>query len=247
MVSQSVSGSEAELIEELEEKEVVYFGPREVSNFLGIERRNAYQLLNRMKRKGLVVHVERGKYVLKELWNSLDVYRLASELVNASYIGFWSALHFHGLTDQVPRKVFVATPKRKESLEIQGDEVRFVNIQKSMMFGYEREGGVRVSNPEKTVVDSLRFPSKAGGIDHVYRCLKNDLEVEKITDYCLRMGVDTVIARAGYLLDRKGFDGLERLKEEVEELDQRAVLSPGSGRTNLDKEWKIYVNVNLDD
>lgn len=49
--------------------------------------------------KGLVRRLARGTYVLAEAYETRDSYEIAANLEPASYIGFWSALHFHGLTE----------------------------------------------------------------------------------------------------------------------------------------------------
>ena len=89
----SISRRESEIINKIKEHELVVFTPRDVQRFLGISDRNTYQILQRMKRKNSIVNVEQGKYMLRELWNSLDIYDIASSLITPSYIGFWSALH----------------------------------------------------------------------------------------------------------------------------------------------------------
>ncbi len=40
---------------------------------------------------------------------------IASHLVDPYYIGYWSALNYHGLTDQTPPAVYVATTKARHT------------------------------------------------------------------------------------------------------------------------------------
>jgi len=243
MESTSVSKREAELIDAVNEKDMMFFGPRDVRRFLGITARNAYQLLRRMKQKGLVVHVERGKYVLRERWEETDIRALASNLVTPSYLGFWSALHFHHMTEQVPRTVFVVTTRRTEDREIRGNDIRFVTVREELMFGYERLSDTVVSTPEKTVVDCLLFPKHAP-VSVVNNALaRDDLDVDILVDYCVRVGSGALAARLGYLLERNGM--LERADELKELVTSYTKLNPSDDEKTPDSDWKLYVNVNL--
>lgn len=243
MESTSVSKREAELIDAVNEKDLIFFGPRNVRHFLGITARNAYQLLRKMKEKDLVVHVERGKYVLRERWEETDIRAIASNLVTPSYLGFWSALHFHHMTEQVPRTVFVVTTRRTDDREIQGNDIRFVTVREELMFGYERLSDTVVSTPEKTVVDALLFPQHVP-VSVVNDALaRDDLDVGTLVDYCLRVGSGALAARLGYLLERNNM--LKRADELQELVTSYTKLNPSGDEKNPNSDWKLYVNVDL--
>jgi predicted transcriptional regulator of viral defense system len=243
MESTSVSKREAELIDAVNEKEMIFFEPRDVRRFLGITPRNAYQILRRMKQKGLVVHVERGKYMLRERWEETDIRALASNLVTPSYLGFWSALHFHHMTEQVPRIVFVVTTRRTDDREIRGNDIRFVTVREELMFGYERLGDTVVSTPEKTVVDCLLFPQHAS-VSVVNDALsQGKLDADTLVDYCLRVGSSALAARLGYLLESNGM--LESTDELKELVTSYTKLDPSGDERNPNSGWKLYVNVDL--
>ncbi len=119
MNSMNISRREAQVVSEMKIRDAVVFTPRDVRRFLGISRDNAYRIIMSKKSKGLIERIERGKYILKDVLNELDILEIVSHLFSPSYIAFWSALHFHGMTDQVPRRTFVATTKRKRNLRLQ--------------------------------------------------------------------------------------------------------------------------------
>jgi len=153
----SISQRESEIISKIKENELVIFTPKDIRRFLGISQRNTYQLLQRMKQKNIIINVEQGKYMLQEQWNSLDIYDIASLLITPAYIGFWSALHIHHLTDQVPQKIFVVTTKRKRSQRLQQQKITFVTMKPHWFFGYERYQDLIVSDKEKTIIDCLQY------------------------------------------------------------------------------------------
>lgn len=245
MNNPSVARREAQVIDAVTDRGVLVFGPRDLRRFLGISDRNAYRILGNMAEKGIVTRLSRGRYVLTETYDERDSYEIASHLEPASYIGFWSALHVHGLTDQVPRTIFIAVTKQKRSLRIQGQSVEFVRISPEAFFGYDRYGEVVASDPEKTILDCLRLPRHAGGIEHVYRSIPGDLDVDRIVRYAERLESGAVAARLGYLLERKGMLGSdERLRNLV---SSYSALEPGGDRVNPVAEWKLYANVTVDD
>ncbi len=245
MKSTPVSRREAEVLDAIERRGLVVFGPREVQRFLDVSARNAYRILDGMLDKDLVTRLARGTYVLSETYDSLDSYAIASHLEPASYVGFWSALHVHGLNEQVPRRIFVAVTTQKRSLTIQGQPVHFVRVTPATFFGYDRYGETVVSDPEKTLLDCLRLPEYAGGIRLVADAISDDIDIDRLIRYAERLGSGAVAARAGYLLQRQGvLDGGDRLRALVSAYTK---LDPAGERTNPVAEWKLYANVSLDD
>jgi len=74
-----------------------------------------------MEQVGLVARIEQGKFLLlgltpeRVLSNPLYI---GCNLITPAYISFWSALHYHGFTEQVPRTTFVATTHRKKEIAL---------------------------------------------------------------------------------------------------------------------------------
>lgn len=245
MNSTPISGREADVIDAITRRDLLVFGPREVKRFLDTSTRNAYRILTSMTDKGLVRRLARGRYVLADTYEQRDSYELASHLEPASYIGFFSALHFHGLTEQVPRTIFVAVTKQKRPLCVQGQSVRFVRVAPESFFGYDRYGKAVVSDPEKTILDCLRLQDYAGGIELVFEAIPDDLDVERIIRHAERLDSGAVAARLGYLLEQHGLlEDRERLQELVASYTK---LDQSGDRTNPVAPWKLYANVSLDD
>jgi len=236
----STSRREAQVIEEIEGRDIVIFTPRDVRHFLGISRENTYRIITRMEEKGLLVRLERGKYILKSELEELDILEVVSQLFSPSYIGFWSALHFHGMTDQVPMKVFVATTRRKRNLDLAGQEIVYVTIKREMFFGYESYGKVIASNREKTIIDCLRQPENAGGVVQIFEALTEDLDVSRLIEYCQMTDSSAVASRLGFILEKKGL--IERGDELQDMISTYTKLDPLGENTNPNKKWKIYVN-----
>ena len=87
----------------------------------------------------------------------------------------YSALSHHGLTEQVPRTVYVVTPTRDQSHEIHGVPYRVATVTKRKFFGYEptsTEGtAVNVADLEKTLVDCADHPEYRSGIRELAKAM----------------------------------------------------------------------------
>jgi len=73
------------------------------------------QLLSKLAAGGWLLRLRRGLYAgMGRLPGEVEVhpFAVATNLISPSAISHWSALHHHGLTEQVPRQVMASTPKK---------------------------------------------------------------------------------------------------------------------------------------
>jgi predicted transcriptional regulator of viral defense system len=242
----------------LHQSDLYYFTASLLADLLDLDRRRTYRLLARLKAEALVDEVEKGKYLLlglepeRVLSNPLFI---ASHLVPVGYVSYWSALHFYGLTEQVPLTTFVATTKKKRPVAYHSFRFSFVTIKPHKFFGYRRESvgdlPVLVADREKAIVDSLDLPQHAGGITEAIKALQTALQpatqplAEQTTDlatlieYANRLGNKSLGSRLGYLLETWGYptNGLIHSDSPVK-------LDPSRPRTgHMVPRWHVVVNV----
>lgn len=220
---------------------------------------NAKRIASDLAKKKWLERVERGKYIIvpleageKGLYTEHE-YLVASQLISPYYVGYWSALNFHHLTEQVPYTVFVATTKKKKSKNLHGVDYKFVTLTEGKFFGweeYDMSGGkVKISSPEKTLIDSLDRLEYSGGLEEVSKALKNaedNISKEKLVDYALRLDNGSVIKRLIYLLDLLEIEIKDDLREKlVNNLTAGfALLDPSKDNKGTHRsKWKIKVNV----
>ena len=240
MNSTSISERENLVMKEIKDREMLYFSPKDISRFLNMEKRNVYQVLSGMESKGLIHRIESGRYILEEDYKSKDVYELASNLIDSSYLGFLSSLHFHGMINQVPRKIQIASTRRKGNMEIQGSEIHFVKIGENDFYGYENYDRIVVSDPEKTVIDCLRLPDKAGDFSNIIDIDWKKLDARKMTKYAEKTGSSSVVSRLGVIFERKGINSsISNLKDMVKHYSK---FDPRGEEKNPNSEWKLYEN-----
>jgi predicted transcriptional regulator of viral defense system len=224
------------------------------------------QALHHLSRSGWIVRLRKGLYTLGASVPGappLHEFEIAMALVKPAAISHWSALNYHGLTEQTPRQVFVMTTsravprlRRRKPVRIPrgypvGDiEYRFVQIKPSRYFGIEEvwvnETRVKITDPERTLLDGLMTPRYFGDfaeVLHSFRVRRPKLEVDRIVDYALKLDAATV-KRLGWVLERLEVKP-SRLKRLLEApIKGFRTLDPSGPRTgSCDSRWMIQMNL----
>ena len=179
----------------------------------------AKDIVRGLVQKKWILPLKRGLYAVVPINIGLDGadafilhnFHIASLLVRPYYIGYWSALNHHGLTDQIPRTTFIATRKARHPLKILENEYHFVRLSPRKFFGWSEtqidHRSILISNPEKTVADCLDHPEHCGGIEQIARAIyfyHRDINLSKTVGYSEKMGNRTILKRLGYILDATG-------------------------------------------
>jgi len=251
---------EASLIAALAERNKALFTAEDAKSVIG---QDAKEVVRGLVRKKWVLPLKRGLYAIVPLdvgvkgADAFVVHNfvIASLLVEPYYIGFWSALNYHGLTDQIPRTTFIATTRARHAIQVLDEEYRFVNLTPEKFFGWQEvdiEGrAVRIAEREKTVADCLDHPEHCGGIEQVARAFyfyHREVNMERVVKCAEQMGNRTILKRLGYILDRT-----ELLAEYGKLLadfvpsagfPRLDSLSPKRGRH--DSHWGLLINYDLD-
>lgn len=256
--SRSLSKREYEIVSELALKRITIITLDEASKLLDIKKEKLWHILYRLEKKGWLERIERGKYMVvplqaKEGWLE-HPFILASHLIEKYYISYRTALAHYGLTEQLPRYIYIATTERKGRLQysIQNYVFRFIRIKKSKFFGFKAEvmgnREIHLAEKEKAIVDCLDKERYAGSIIETTKALNNSsVSICKVKRYALKMNNTSLVRRLGYLLDLLGKDsaGLEKHVGKYRNIYLSAVLPRKTIVRN--KKWKLIVNVERKD
>jgi len=170
-------------------------------------------ILHHFENKGWLERIEKGKYLIIPLGSNKGEYTLnefviGSVLVETYCVAYWSALHFHAMTEQIPRTVFIQTlsRKKKQKHTIFGVDYHIVRIDPGKFYGRKEfwidETRIHITNREKTIIDCLDKPQYSGGIVEVAKALRNEeLNLDMIAEYAREIKNSAVIRRLGYLCD----------------------------------------------
>ena len=102
---------------------------------------------------------------------------------------------------------------------------------------------VHVTDKEKTIIDCLDKPQHCGGVVEVYKALREEVNVKKLSMYLERFGSGAVAKRLAYLAELAGLEVEvpgHLIKKGVVALDP---TMPRRGK--VDRRLKLLVNVEL--
>lgn len=126
---------------------------RELAPSVGLSEGYLRQALHHLVRAGWLIRIRKGLYVISSTLpgtSPVHEFEIAMALVSPAAISHWSAMHYHGLTDQAPRKVFVLTttdasiPRQPigndEGYRVGDTRYRFFQTRPERYFGTEIDG-----------------------------------------------------------------------------------------------------------
>ena len=204
---------------------------RELAPRVGLKESYLLEALHHLHKNDWIVPLRRGLYALSSTIPGISdahEYEIAMSLVSPAAISHWSALHHHGLTEQIPRTIFVLTTTEssvprvrssapgssREDYEVRGISYRFVQVKPHRFFGTERvwlaDARVWITDLERTLLDGLAMPRHCGGFAEVLYGFDvgiEQVEIERVADYASRMDTSTA-KRLGWVLERCGIGGL---------------------------------------
>ncbi|MFO7992009.1 MAG: type IV toxin-antitoxin system AbiEi family antitoxin [Thermoplasmata archaeon] len=248
---------ESKLLFELEKRGKFLFDFKDSKDILDTSDSSVANVLYRLREKDRVQEIQKGKYVLNPARSGLEgewmenLYLIIDHIVDDYYVGFWSAMSYWDLTEQIPVVTQVALTKRKRRVEYLGQEIKFIKISGKRFFGDVKkdveDGSFYISSLEKTVVDGLTYPQYCGGLYEVSKALWNSREIidcEKVFRFLNRLDMSAVTRRMGYLLDV--LDIKKDLKDKLrDEYSGFRWLDPSSSKPDFiyNKEWGLKLNI----
>ncbi len=192
----------------------------DIEDALDISRKSAKDMAYSLKEKGWLERLAHGKYMILPLSAGENAvyteheFVIASALVDPMYVGYWSAMNHHGLTEQLPRTVYFATTERVQTREIHSVEYRPVSVTEQKFFGYQPTAigstQVNIASVEKTLVDCADHPEFCGGIGELAKAMQSATEKqcswETVVEYLRRVGNGAATKRIVYLADQLDID-----------------------------------------
>jgi predicted transcriptional regulator of viral defense system len=253
------------LLQEILKAELRVFKLEELKRLPWVQKSNPASL-NKMLRSlvqdAWLLAIKKGVYALSSIVSGSPIheFEIAMKVVSPAMISHYSAFRHHGLTDQLPRDLFITTIKetatpqagkqgKKASFIFNGVTYQFIQIKQEFFFGQEKAwvgtGSFIVTDLERTLLDGLARPQFCGGLSEVLNAYQEhiaEIELTKIIGYALKLGV-AVSRRLGWVLDH-----LEVGSDQIQDLAQRDhrgyrkldPTKPAIG--NYDPKWRLQLN-----
>ena len=230
----------------------------DIETTLEVPPNTAREIASRLTEKAWLDRLFPGTYLIipltagEEAVYTTHEYLIAAHVAEPMYIGYYSALSHHGLTEQVPRTMYIVTPTRAQSRDIHGVPYRVTTVTEQKFFGCEPtsiEGTtVQVSDLEKTLVDCADHPEFCGGLRELATAMRTADEQgctwDIVGEYLGRLDNGAATKRIVYLADQLGID-LPAREELVASFTSGYSLldptRPDNGST--DSTYRLRINI----
>ncbi len=233
----------------LEEAGARFVTSAQLAALLRVSAGRANKLTWQLVRKKRLLRLKKGLFLFapmrsgKEgLWSEHSL-RLLPELMKGKeyYVGFWTALNYYGLTEQIPITVQVVSTSRQRKFEALQTRFEFFKARKLGEWREEKIGDeiVRFATIEQLIVDCLAYPENSGGLKEACKALweaRKRVDWAKLEQLASDSG-DAVRRRLGYLSELLGLKKLKatrfvgwrwldpsRVKKEVGRSDKWGLL-----------------------
>ena len=217
--------------------------------------------LERLENKGWISRIKRDRFAVIPLSSGEDrspqlhEFVVAMELVTPAAIAYWSALNHHGMTEQLPRTVFVATdhPVRRQPGTVLGVSYKVVALRPEKFFGIEQdwigERPFKITDREKTIIDGLDQPRYVGGIEEIIKALSGSwtqFDEAKLRTYATKIGNGAVAKRLGFIMEALGIGDAASFHESVQLAPGYSPLDPTLPRRGKhNRRWGLLVNTEV--
>jgi len=167
---------------------------------------SARSAIKRLMNEGMIVRIRNNMYTCisgETMAPIANRFQIASKITPTSYVSHHTAMEYYGITDQVYYDVYVASETSFREFEFDGYTYRYV--MSNSLEGVELKefsGGIRITNPERTLVDSVKDMDKIAGMEEVIQDITSMRRVkeDKIIQYLSASSNQFLYQKMGYLL-----------------------------------------------
>lgn len=225
------------------------FSLNEATSVLGNENTTKSTLLL-LKKKGYIQSIKRNLYVIISLETHEPVstpFEIASHITGSAYVSHHSAFEYYGLTNQVYTDVYVSSDERFNPFEFGGRTYRYISSKCEKGIVSSRK--LRVTDIERTLIDSIKDFSKIGGLEELKNCISmiTVINEEKVLDYLEDYNNGFLYKKTGYLIMNSDISGKfsKRFYDLCREKGQNSVRylyeELKNEESSYEKEWKLFV------
>ncbi|HBN83078.1 MAG TPA: hypothetical protein DDZ89_04480 [Clostridiales bacterium] len=218
--------------------------------------KTAYTQLNRLMKKGMIKKIRKNIYSAVNPATGQMVatrYQIACAITGTAYISHHSAFEYYGLGNQVFYEVYVSSETKFNHFE--HDQVTYKYVVSKTEEGVvqaKNTTGVRITDLERTVIDSIRDFNKIGGFEELTNCLEgvHYLDETKLKRYLDIYNTQGLYQKAGYLLDhyqkemQLSREFIEYCKSKIGK-SRRYLVSEAKVNSHYISEWELMVPIGL--
>lgn len=235
-----------------------------VMDAFSITKPSAIKLLQRLLDKGIVVRIRKNLYTAIDLASGqplADKYEVGASISTTSYIGWHTALEFHGLAHQVFFNAYVGSESRFNRFTFGGTVFEYCAAPisadtRSGVITPIHSPHVRVTDLERTFVDCCDRLDRSGGASELVQCFEGIvmLDEDKLLQYLQLYDKAFLYKKTGFMLER--IQTQAHISNELIGLCRKRAgnsvkrLTNAIDSTRYISRWKLYVPhdlMNIDD
>lgn len=158
----------------------------------------------RLMKQGYVLKIRNNLYTcihpVTKMPNA-DRFQIACAISTDAYISHISALEYYGLYDQIQYEVYVSCTHKFNDFQFEGYHYHYVPS-KSKLGIFSPQMGIKITDIEKTLIDSIKDANKIGGIESVIAAIElmNDINEEKLLLYLQYYNHQFLYQKTGLIL-----------------------------------------------
>jgi len=250
--STNISKEQQEFIKRLNDYEIDVFSITDIEKLLNTEIVNLNAILENLVKKEFLLRIEKGKYCRSNFSDEKVIGCFISEV---GAIAYWSALNYHGLTEQFPNNMFIQTSKLKMDKTVLGTAYTFVKVASKKMTGIQTLGRgsnkYRITDVEKTIIDCFDLSEHSGGYAELIRAFNQaKLTSEKMIAYCTAINNIAVTKRLGFLaelLEKKGLKTFVKFAKQNKNKRYNIFDPTGIDKGEFVNDWRLRLNISRDE
>lgn len=178
-----------------------------VKKYISNEK-TAYSQLLRWMKKDLVRKVRKNLYSVVNISTGeifANKYQIACAISSTAYLSHHSAFEYLGLGNQVFNEIYVSSNTKFEHFEY--NHLTYKYIASKMNKGVveaRNTSGVRLTDLERTIVDSIKDVNKIAGFEELLNCLDgiHHIDETKLREYLDIYNSQSLYQRVGYILNQ---------------------------------------------
>lgn len=169
--------------------------------------KSAHSLVLRLISKGMVKKIRKNIYSCVNPATGGIIatrFHIGSAINETAYISHHSAFEYHGMANQVFYEIYVSSDIRFNDFEFDGVKYKYISSKvRAGVIESKNTEGVKVTDLERTVIDSIKDFEKIGGFEELLNCLSSIhyLNEEKLIKYLDQYNIKGLYQKTGFLLE----------------------------------------------
>ncbi|MCL2359128.1 MAG: transcriptional regulator [Candidatus Bathyarchaeota archaeon] len=211
-------------------------------------------ILKQYQKKNYIKQIKRNLYATVSLETDELIatrYKIATTITKDAYLSHHTAFEYYGCANQVFNTVYVSGKTRFTTFKF--DDIDYKYLYPRLTVGIVKNpDGIRVTDMERTTLDSINDFEKIAGLEEVLQCLEliPYIEENKLLEYLKLYNKHFLYQKTGYILSqlknplRLSDNFFDKCKHHIGQSVRylhKDFISTESSEVVFDKHWQLFV------